>query len=1358
MANNSTNIYSIRKDSLKRFMSGIVVAVAALVPTTLLAQSSTSNPYCTVNHPYTVSNYNGDPCAAPLAKIKTVKVSDLDHTANCPDGRGIYTYWDNVTPVTMSPGAEYTFELTSGVTTTYYNEWGVWIDLNGDDDFTDAGEFIFRGQTTGTGAITKTITIPCSAVGGKTRMRIRNDYSYNGSPYTFGQGYDCGNSTYGNQGYGETWDFDVQMGSVGAPSAKFNFADTVYVNSPSFFVNGNATGYISHEWDVIGLGNSPDGTKTNFTYTFPNTGTYQVRLSSTNCSGTSTTTKSFDVVNPTSSPSPGFVTSLNEVTYDGVNPLYIDFYDLSSFGPTQWEWILTPDFLNGAPYFWSIGSQYDQNPSSFMYDVEIYDVCLAVGNSAGWDTLCKNGYINIKAPGAGSTFTNKMGEQLGSDSDTGLIYDSGGANGDYKNNEYTEFLIAPCGASQVKLTFLQFNLAANDELMIFDGAGSTAPAIGSFKGTNLPNSITSSGGNLYLVFLSNNAGTAPGFLATWGSISPNNGAPNADFTVADTVYQCSLGNNVIFENASTGVLIDQASYDWIFDYDPNVTYPTGYADLKDERNAEWPYFNTGTYSARMVLKSCEGNDTAVKTFVIANTTNNPIVDFTNSETILKVGDMAQLQDKSVAGCEYEWIITPNSYTIENGGDEYDRVIDVKFTAPGSYNVKLIVSNDNGSTSLEKTNLIDVIEYCSPAVFYPTVADVGINSVTVDNITNESASGTTPGYTDYTNDVAFNLTLGASYSFEISRNSNVNGVNRAIWIDFNRDGDFTDAGELIATQTASSALSFSGSFVMPGINDVVVGEARMRVGSSLINTSLTSCGPIQVGEFEDYAVNIVLDDFAPFITMTGTDVVIEVNSTYTDMGATAVDNIEGNITSSIVTNISVDMTQAGVYFVSYDVTDKSGNAAATVTRKVTVVQDLTEPSITLNGTSPMIWSVLYPFVEPGFTAVDQPSGKNVDAQVNVTGTVDENAIGDYTLTYTVYDDYGNMTEETRVVQVRDTTAPTVESDPIVNIQVDAPFVDPVYASDNFDANVQAVKVSGTVFSNSIGTYTQTYVATDFSGNKSAETTVTFEVADFIAPLIHHTPGTEIVKIMVFDNDWMNNVNMAVTATDNYYSFADLEVIYPANYSTDVIGEYTITYKATDNGGNEATFERILRVVDEERPVIVTNPVNLARWTTFDFTEGVSVKDNYNTPLQFADELNGCRVDIIRSNVDFNYPGLYEVCYQAYDESGNESFITCRSVQVRETGEFLGVDNLNMEDMLSIYPNPSAGAFTVKFEGNLATDASITILNAQGQVIQTIASPEFQNGELAINITGSSAGMYIVRVQSGDQIVNKKVTIQ
>ena len=77
-----------------------------------------------------------------------------------------------------------------------------------------------------------------------------------------------------------------------------------------------------------------------------------------------------------------------------------------------------------------------------------------------------------------------------------------------------------------------------------------------------------------------------------------------------------------------------------------------------------------------------------------------------------------------------------------------------------------------------------------------------------------------------------------------------------------------------------------------------------------------------------------------ITLLGNDLLtIEVGSTYTNAGATATDNYDGDLTSSIIVTGVVDTSTVGTYILSYDVTDANSNVATTVTRTVNVVDDL-----------------------------------------------------------------------------------------------------------------------------------------------------------------------------------------------------------------------------------------------------------------------------------------------------------------------------------------------------------------------------------------------------------------------------------
>jgi len=81
----------------------------------------------------------------------------------------------------------------------------------------------------------------------------------------------------------------------------------------------------------------------------------------------------------------------------------------------------------------------------------------------------------------------------------------------------------------------------------------------------------------------------------------------------------------------------------------------------------------------------------------------------------------------------------------------------------------------------------------------------------------------------------------------------------------------------------------------------------------------------------------LDNTAPVITVNPATVTVYKGTTYMDTGVTATDNINGNITSSIVTSGNVNTNVAGSYTLTYNVSDSAGNAALAKTRTVNVLE-------------------------------------------------------------------------------------------------------------------------------------------------------------------------------------------------------------------------------------------------------------------------------------------------------------------------------------------------------------------------------------------------------------------------------------
>ncbi|MCT4579861.1 MAG: N-acetylmuramoyl-L-alanine amidase [Flavobacteriales bacterium] len=101
---------------------------------------------------------------------------------------------------------------------------------------------------------------------------------------------------------------------------------------------------------------------------------------------------------------------------------------------------------------------------------------------------------------------------------SGNYFDSGGANGNYTDDERTLYLIQPTGASTVTINFSAFDLENNwDYLFVYDGATTSAPLLATLTGSSIPSSITSTGGSLLIEFRSDCATSNAGWALSWSS-------------------------------------------------------------------------------------------------------------------------------------------------------------------------------------------------------------------------------------------------------------------------------------------------------------------------------------------------------------------------------------------------------------------------------------------------------------------------------------------------------------------------------------------------------------------------------------------------------------------------------------------------------------------------------------------------------------------------------------------------------------------------------------------------------------------------------------------------------------------------
>ncbi|MGX5174215.1 BspA family leucine-rich repeat surface protein [Aliikangiella sp. IMCC44653] len=480
-------------------------------------------------------------------------------------------------------------------------------------------------------------------------------------------------------------------------------------------------------------------------------------------------------------------------------------------------------------------------------------------------------------------------------------------------------------------------------------------------------------------------------------------------------------------------------------------------------------------------------------------------------------------------------------------------------------------------------------------------------------------------------------------------------------------------------------------------------------------AITACGGGGGGSTEP--PQPILDTTAPVITLNGdANMTLVQGETYQELGASASDDRDGNV--NVVITGSVDTAILGDYLVTYSATDAAGNSSSLV-RTVTVVlpSDVTAPVISLIGDNPMTLFQNQTYEEPGATATDDRDG-NVD--VVITGSVDTAILGDYQLTYTATDAAGNSSSLVRTVIVvlpPDVTAPVITligDNPMTLFQNEAYQEPGATATDDRDGNVSLV-ITGSVDTAILGDYQLTYTATDAAGNSSSlvRTVIVVLPPDVTAPVI----------TLIGDNPLTLFQNQAyeepgATATDD--RDGDVDVVITGSVDTSSLGDYEISYTATDEANNSSNTIRTVSVVDGTAPVVtITGPTSLIVILNKTYQElGATASDDIDGELTVG----------ISGTVDTSTVGIYTITYTATDAAGNIGSAN-RTVSVEAATPFITTwktDNFGFSD----YNQVKIGTRGVGYDYQVDWGDGSSDTNVTGDITHTYSAA----GTYIISITG------------------------
>ena len=307
--------------------------------------------------------------------------------------------------------------------------------------------------------------------------------------------------------------------------------------------------------------------------------------------------------------------------------------------------------------------------------------------------------------------------------------------------------------------------------------------------------------------------------------------------------------------------------------------------------------------------------------------------------------------------------------------------------------------------------------------------------------------------------------------------------------------------------------------------------------------------------------------------------------------------------------------------------------------------------------------------PLYTMKNSKSGDPIyDFTANIVDKVNNNGVE----FYKIYTDLSKEEEKYGYVLAKDFNVSN--SQPVINakdveIKVGNKFdyLAGVSASDKENGDLTSkITYEGEVDTSREGNYTVTYNALDNS-NFHVSKKINVKVSNNDEVKIEAS-DKEILQYSKFD--YLDGVKA-------YNSKGDVSVTYEGEVDTSKVGEYIITYKAS-NAEKKVT----IKVIKNEKPEIIAKDVTININDEFDYLAGVSATDKEDGKLEVSYE----------GDVDFSKAGEYKIVYSASDKEGQKVNKEITVTVISSTND----NNDSSEDVTPVNPDSGDNSGLSEFE--------------------------------------------------------------
>ena len=692
----------------------------------------------------------------------------------------------------------------------------------------------------------------------------------------------------------------------------------------------------------------------------------------------------------------------------------------------------------------------------------------------------------------------------------------------------------------------------------------------------------------------------------------------------------------------------------------------------------------------------------------------------------------------------------------------------------------VESASEWSTAIDFTTLDAVLNYCASSS--NNASEEYISRVQLNTIDNTSGGQT---YSDFTS-ISTNLTEGTQYTISITPIwvGTVYNESYSVWIDYNRDGDFDDAGEQVFTQGNTQATLITGNFTIPQATSRQ--KTRMRV-SMKYNALPTPCETFSFGEVEDYSVTLYGSDdliysnsawtpYGPSPTTVSENAIV-LDGTYSVTDDIQINNVTVNDGAGIIIEKSKSLTVNGDMITNDNVIleSDSNEYASLIVNNLVIGKALYKRHVNTTasiGGNDLIAPPVYGESFLDFRAVNPNIVSNAANTLFLFGPFDK-----ITDTYLIYSNTETATLDAgtgyRAASTDNITFTFTGQVETGNVSVPVRNDGPSNPEWNLVGNPYPsyIELSDFLLANNAQFDFQRAGIYGYDGYASDGWTIWNQAYSDANPNAIITPGQGFLIASATNNGQIDftstmrrigNADDFILGRNANINHLQLEMYNP------IEGTYKTDFYFTDNASNGMDFNYDASIFGDVAPsdfalysqlIEENNGIDMAIQSLgFDALSDAVIPLGVHFP-----EGQQITVSISESDIPDNIEVYLEdtlnntftlLNNSDYIITPNEDLSNIGRYFLRFNAETLGINSSTGND-IKIYTTTQPKMLYVK--GQLYEDSNLTIYDIQGRLIKTITLTNSQTSH-SIDVSDFQTGVYMVSVKNGSQEKMQKVVIK